>query len=90
MVCAEWANRIQPISQRLEGDRFLILANQAALDVLEKDKFKTLESIKETNAKQSIPISISVGIAYSEDTYYGLDQLANQAQQCRVSFSAWG
>ncbi len=30
---------------------------------MEKDKFKTLESIKETNAKQSIPVIISVGIA---------------------------
>lgn len=76
----EWANQFNLYLKRLEDDRFLILTNQAALDVLEKDKFKTLESIKETEAKQSIPVSISVGLAYSEDTYYGLDELANQAQ----------
>ena len=76
----EWANQFNLYLKRLEDDRFLILANQAALDVLEKDKFKTLESIKETEAKQSISVSISVGLAYSEDTYYGLDELANQAQ----------
>ena len=76
----EWANQFNLYLKRLEDDRFLILANQAALEVLEKDKFKTLESIKETEAKQSIPVSISVGLAYSEDTYYGLDELANQAQ----------
>jgi len=60
-----------------------------AVEVTDADVEERLESVlsreaewqvKETEAKQSIPVSISVGLAYSEDTYYGLDELANQAQ----------
>lgn len=75
-----WAKQYGLYLKRLEDDRFLVLCNQAALDVLEKDKFKELEAVKDGNANQSIPVSISLGIAYSEDTYYNVDELANQAQ----------
>ena len=75
-----WAYDYHVYLKRLDNEKFILLTNQKELERLEKDKFKGLEAIKERNYKQNIPISFSLGIAYSQEQTYELDALATQAQ----------
>lgn len=75
-----WTNQHHIYLKRLDEEKFLLLFNKLILDELENEKFKTFEAIREKNHLKNIPISISLGIAYSQIERYQLNDLAEQAQ----------
>lgn len=75
-----WAKLRHVYLKRLDEEKFMLLMNQQALKHLEKEKFKEIESIKERNQFHNVPISISMGIAYTKEEVYHIDELAQQAQ----------
>lgn len=75
-----WTNQHHIYLKRLDEEKFLLLFNQLVLNGLEKEKFKTFEAIREKNYLKNIPISISLGVAYSQQDNYHINDLALQAQ----------
>lgn len=75
-----WTNQHHIYLKRLDEEKFLLLFNQLVLKGLEKEKFKTFEAIREKNYLKNIPISISLGVAYSQQDNYHINDLALQAQ----------
>lgn len=75
-----WTNQHHIYLKRLDEEKFLLLFNQLVLNGLEKEKFKTFEAIREKNYLKNIPISISIGVAYSQQDNYHINDLALQAQ----------
>lgn len=75
-----WAKTYHIYLKRLEEEKFLLILNQLVLDQLEKEKFQSFEQIQEKNYLKNIPISMSLGIAYSHETNYQIDALGKQAQ----------
>lgn len=75
-----WTNQHHIYLKRLEEDKFILLLNQIVLNGLEKEKFKTFEAIRDKNHLKNIPISISLGVAYSQQENYHINDLAAQAQ----------
>lgn len=75
-----WTNQHHIYLKRLDEEKFILLFNQLVLSGLEKEKFKTFEAIREKNHLKNIPISISLGVAYSQQGNYHINDLASQAQ----------
>ncbi|EFR31890.1 DHH family phosphoesterase [Eremococcus coleocola] len=66
--------------KRLDEEKFIVIMNMRTLDSLEENKFKFFEELRKRNYAKNIPISISLGIAYSENEIYDINGLAEQAQ----------
>ncbi|MFD1484999.1 DHH family phosphoesterase [Lacticaseibacillus baoqingensis] len=72
-----WANEYGMYVRRIANDRFLLVAYVQALQVVEADRFKILDTIREETSKQNYPLTLSVGIAYGDAN---LAQLAITSQ----------
>ncbi|MFS8170940.1 hypothetical protein U6D78_15545, partial [Lactiplantibacillus plantarum] len=61
----------------LAVNHYFILAYAKSLAAIEADKFKILDTIRESTSKQNFPLTLSMGIAYGDPN---LNKLADQAQ----------
>lgn len=75
-----WAKLHRIYLKRLDDENFLLIMNQKILTVLEKVKFNEIERITERNFANNIPLSISIGISYTNEDMYEMDTLAKQAE----------
>ncbi|MCI1987243.1 MAG: DHH family phosphoesterase [Lactobacillus sp.] len=73
----DWASKYGMYVRRIANDRFLLVAYVQALQAVEADKFKILDTIREETSKQNYPLTLSVGIAYGDAN---LAQLAVTSQ----------
>lgn len=55
--------------KKLEKDKYLLVMNQKALDVLKEDRFTVLEDVKTVNIGNSIAATISIGIGLNNGGY---------------------
>lgn len=76
----DWANRHDIFMKRIEEDKFLLIFNLIQLENLEENHFKDLISVRQSYYEKNLPISISVGIAYSSQRKYELTKLTKEAQ----------
>lgn len=63
---SDWANDYGMFVKRIANDRFLMVAYVQALQQVEADKFKILDTIRVETSKQNYPLTLSVGIAYGD------------------------
>lgn len=63
--------------KRLENDRYLLLMNLKESEKLEEEGFKFIDNIREKTSKRNMPLTISIGLAYGDNTF---SELANHAQ----------
>lgn len=63
--------------KRLENDRYLLLMNLKESEKLEEEEFKFIDNIREKTSKRNMPLTISIGLAYGDNTF---TELANHAQ----------
>ena len=57
-----WGTENRIFVKRIASDRFLAVFNEATLADLEKNKFAILDDIRETTAKQSKALTLSIGV----------------------------
>lgn len=53
---------------KVDKDRFVIFIEKQYVDKLEKDSFNILEKVKNISDQTKLPITISIGLSYSENT----------------------
>ncbi|WP_186671907.1 DHH family phosphoesterase [Sporosarcina sp. BP05] len=65
--------------KRIATDRFLAVFNEATLANLEKTKFSILDDIRETTAKQSTALTLSIGVGVGSTSLIELGELAQSS-----------
>ena len=76
-ILNEWALERGIFLKRTSSDRFIILLSEDILKQLEQEKFSILDTVRETTAKENIPLTLSIGVGIGE---YSLPELGELAQ----------
>lgn len=76
-ILNNWANENGVFLKRISSDRFIGVFNEHILQQLEKNKFSILDEVRETTAKQNVPLTLSIGIGAGVTS---LPELGTQAQ----------
>ncbi|TJY41725.1 hypothetical protein E5161_10945 [Cohnella pontilimi] len=75
----EWALKYGLFLRRLTSDRYMIIANQAALKQLEATRFELLDDVREMTMDLKLPMTLSIGLAAGSDNIVQLGQLAQSS-----------
>ncbi|MBG9981314.1 DHH family phosphoesterase [Facklamia sp. DSM 111018] len=62
-----WADQYQIFLKQVDEDQFILLLNRLSLSILEEEKFNSFERIRQKYYDKNIPISMSLGLSYSND-----------------------
>ncbi|MEK5040641.1 DHH family phosphoesterase [Sporosarcina sp. FSL K6-3457] len=74
-----WGTENGIFVKRISSDRFLAVFNEEILASLEKTKFSILDSIRETTAKQSTAMTLSIGVGTGSPSLIELGELAQSS-----------
>lgn len=79
---SNWAKEHQIYLKRVSEDRFIVFMHRKSLKQMEAENFSILDQIREKTSKQNIPLTLSIGIAYTEadKENENLNELASLAQ----------
>ncbi|VEF46067.1 diguanylate cyclase and phosphoesterase [Bacillus freudenreichii] len=75
----KWALKHGIFLKRISSDRFIILFNERTLHELEQDKFSILDDVRETTAKQYVPITLSIGVGLGVSDFPELGALSQSS-----------
>lgn len=73
----EWANEHGVFLKRTSSERFIAVLNEEILSNIEKTKFTILDDVRENTAKESVALTLSIGIGIGVPT---LPELGAAAQ----------
>ncbi|MEH7237936.1 DHH family phosphoesterase [Bacillus sp. JJ1562] len=76
-ILNEWATEHGVFLKRTSSERFIAVLNEEILSSLEKTKFTILDDVRETTAKDSVALTLSIGIGIGVPT---LPELGAAAQ----------
>ncbi|WP_110114498.1 DHH family phosphoesterase [Bacillus sp. CGMCC 1.16541] len=74
-----WANESGVFLKRTSSDKFIAVMNEQILIHLERSKFSILDKVREETSKQSIPLTLSVGVGTGGSTLPELGALAQSS-----------
>lgn len=74
-----WALEHGIFLKRTSSDRFIILFNEKTLHELEQDKFSILDVVRETTAKQHVPLTLSIGVGLGVSDFPELGALSQSS-----------
>lgn len=79
---SNWAKQEKLYLKRIADDRYVVLMHWDTLEKMEKENFNILDQIREKTSKQNLPLTLSIGLAYKDNTEENenLSDLANLAQ----------
>lgn len=75
---SNWGRQHGIFYKRISNDRYFLLLNQKELERLEEEKFSIIDNIRERTSKRNLPLTISLGLAYGDESF---DKLADLAQK---------
>jgi c-di-AMP phosphodiesterase-like protein len=75
----KWARDNGVFLKRISSDRFIAIFNEHILQHLEKGKFSILDEIRETTAKQNVPLTLSIGVGSGVSSLPELGSLAQSS-----------
>lgn len=67
---SNWFKQRNIYYKKIDDDRYLLVTNREELDNMEEDKFNIIDSIRERTSKRGAPLTISLGLAYSDNNDY--------------------
>ncbi|WP_088036663.1 DHH family phosphoesterase [Evansella clarkii] len=74
-----WSKEHDILLRRTASDRFIAVFNEAALQQLEEDRFTILDTVREETGKESVSLTLSIGIGSGETTLRELGSLAQSS-----------
>ena len=74
---SNWGKQHGIFYKRTSSDRYFLLLNREELERLEKEKFNIIDNIRDRTSKRNLPLTISLGLAYGDESF---DKLAELAQ----------
>ncbi|WP_223702766.1 DHH family phosphoesterase [Sutcliffiella deserti] len=78
-IINKWAMENGVFLKRTSMERFIVVLNEHILIQLEKSKFTILDVVREQTAKQSMPLTLSVGVGTGVPSLPELGQLAQSS-----------
>lgn len=75
---SNWAQKNGIFYKKTSDDRYLIILSYNELERVEQDKFNLIDHIRERTSKRNVPLTISIGLAYGEDSFSSLADLAQK------------
>lgn len=75
----KWARDNGVFLKRTSSDRFIGIFNEHILQKLEKVKFTILDEIRETTAKQHVPLTLSIGVGCGASSLPELGSIAQSS-----------
>lgn len=75
----EWAEENQIALRRTSSDKFLAIATEEDLREMEENKFKVLDDIRAIDYENTIPVSLSMGVASFTNSLRETQQIAESA-----------
>ncbi|HET7577829.1 MAG TPA: DHH family phosphoesterase [Bacillales bacterium] len=78
-ILKQWATDNGIFLKRIDSDRFFAVMNQRSLEELEKTKFSVLDKVRESTAKENVPLTLSIGIGTGVAPLPDLGQLAQSS-----------
>lgn len=75
---SNWAHENNIFYKKFSDDRYLILLSINELEQVENKKFDIIDTIRERSSKRNVPLTISIGLAYGEDSFSTLAELAQK------------
>lgn len=75
----EWVTQNQGAICKLEKDKYMIIVEKSYVDKMEQECFGILEKVKKITDLTKLPITISIGFSYSEDSLSDRYSSANSA-----------
>lgn len=74
---SNWGKQHSIFYKKTSDDKYFLLLNRSELKRIENEKFNIIDSIRDRTSKRNLPLTISIGIAYGDDDF---DRLAEVAQ----------
>ncbi|MGN1267110.1 MAG: DHH family phosphoesterase, partial [Dorea sp.] len=65
----QYITKMNGIVKKMETDKYFIAVQKRYLKDIEEDKFSLLEDVKAVNIGNTMPVTISVGLGLSKDSY---------------------
>lgn len=75
---SNWAHKNGIFYKKISDDRYLIILSYAELERVESKKFDIIDIIRERSSKRNVPLTISIGLAYGEDSFSALSEVAQK------------
>lgn len=75
---SNWAHKNGIFYKKISDDRYLIILSYAELERVESKKFDIIDIIRERSSKRNVPLTISIGLAYGEDSFNALSEVAQK------------
>ena len=79
----QWMASLAGFIQRVSDELFIVVVQQYALDKAVEEKFSILDKVRQIISKNSIPVTLSIGVAVAEkrSEVQSLAELGSQAQE---------
>lgn len=74
---SNWGRQHKIFYKKTSNDRYFLLLSRKDLTRLENEKFSIIDNIRDRTSKRNLPLTISLGLAYGEESF---DKLADLAQ----------
>ncbi|MGD6943556.1 DHH family phosphoesterase [Cytobacillus gottheilii] len=78
-ILNHWATENGVFLKRVSSERFIAVFNENILRLLEKGKFTILDEVRETTAKQNVPLTLSIGVGTGVSSLPELGTLAQSS-----------
>ncbi|TFJ91989.1 DHH family phosphoesterase [Lentibacillus salicampi] len=78
-VLNSWSNDYGIFLKRTSQDRFIAVLAKEILDQLEKSKFDILDEVRELNAEQNLPVTLSIGVGAGDMALPDLGEMAQSS-----------
>lgn len=65
----KYVSSIGGLIKKLEKDKYLVVVNRKALEIMENDRFSVLEDVKTVNIGNTINMTVSIGISTNNGDY---------------------
>lgn len=70
-------NNLKGALKKTSKDKYMYITTQAGLKKLQENKFNLLDTIREINCKNTLPVTISIGVGIKGESLYDNLQLAS-------------
>ena len=78
-ILNKWAQESGVFLKRVSSERYIAVFNESILQELEKGKFTILDEVRESTAKQNVPLTLSIGVGTGVSSLPELGALAQSS-----------
>ena len=75
-LISDWASENHVFYKRINSERFLFVAKYSDIERMKEEKFQFLTRVRQVAEKNDLPLTISMGISYGEESFEEIGEVA--------------